>query len=144
MNSESQACTIFVNSLKLKGEQGYKIPDPTGDFANTIKRPFDIIGSWQNKALYVECKYLSSLKSFDLKRIEDHQIEYLLNFKNNINNAESWIVLAIKVGRGDNRFYIFKNIEEIQKRRLEKKNFLKKELETLPYLKVKKDLIDIN
>ena len=144
MTNESQACTIIINSLKEKGESAYKIPDPSGEFSSTIKRPFDIIGSWNSAFLCAECKYLSSLQSFNLKRIEDHQIEYLLDFKNSIQNAEAWIILAIKVKRGDNRFYIFKDVEDIQKRRLENNNYLKKELETLPYFSVKKGIIDIH
>ena len=78
MKNEASVCTTFKNSLIAAGFKGYKIPDPSGDYGKTIKRPFDIIGSWANNLLLVEAKFESSLKSFDLQRIEDHQIEELL------------------------------------------------------------------
>jgi len=102
------------------------------------------MGSWANNLLLVECKFISSLKSFDLQRIEDHQMEALENWKERIPGTQSWIVLGVKVARGDNRIYIFKDLHDIKTRRIEKKNYLKKELEQLGCHKVFKDLIDLD
>lgn len=143
MKNEAETCTIFKNSLIAAGYKGYKIPDPSGDYGKTIKRPFDIMGSWANNLLLVEAKFESSLKSFDLQRIEDHQIEELLDWQKKIPGTQSWIVLGVKAARADNRIYIFKDMKEIERRRNTKENYLKKELEKLPYYEVHKDLIDL-
>jgi penicillin-binding protein-related factor A (putative recombinase) len=143
MNNEADACTIFKNSIIEAKGLCWKIPDPANMFAQTSQRPFDHFGVFQGRPLYAEAKYLSALKSFDLQRIEDHQIENLCAIKEQVFNAHCWIVLAVKVGRGDNRFYIFDDPFLIETRRKNKENFLKKELEALPYFSVKKSLIDL-
>ena len=142
MRNESEACTILKNSFVDLGAFAYKIPDPSTDYASTIERPFDMIAVY-TIPYYIEVKYLSSIKSFNLNVIKDHQIDNLLKIKTLMFDAACWIVLAVNAGRGDKRFYIFKNIEEIVQRRLDKRNYFKKELESLDYLPVHKDRIDI-
>lgn len=144
MINESEACTILKNSFIQKGAFSSKIPDASNEFAKTVARPFDMFCVSEYGFYFIEVKYMSSLKSFDLQRIETHQIENLCQIKALNGFANCWIVLAVKAGRGDNRFYFFKDIREIKKRRDEKRNYLKKELENLPYYKVHKNLIDIN
>ncbi|MFA5385384.1 MAG: hypothetical protein WC364_12135 [Eubacteriales bacterium] len=144
MRNESELCTVFKNSLIVVKELGYKIPDPSGDYAKTIKRPFDLIGSWEGKLLVVECKYMSTLGSFSLQRVEDHQMEALLQWSRGIPNTQAWIVLGVNVKRGDNRVYVFKDMEEIQRRRDLKENFLKKDLEKMSHFEIHKGLIDLN
>ena len=143
MNNEASACTILCKSFCKQGSWAYKIPDPTALFTQTVPRPFDIIAV-KGSSYYIEVKYLNKMESFNLQRIEDHQIASLLDIKQRNPEAVCWIVLAVKVGRGDNRFYLFKDIFDINNRRILKKNFLKKELETLNYYKVKNDLIDLS
>jgi len=126
----------------IQGDLAYKIPDPTGQFINTIPRPFDLFGSVRGLPWYCEVKFLNKLQSFDLQRIEDHQIQNLLDLKEKTVGALCWIVLAVKVARGDSRFYIFKDILDIAERRKNKRNYLKKELETLTYYTVRKNLIE--
>lgn len=141
--TESDYCTIFKNSLAAINEVCFKIPDPSSSFSSTIQRPFDMIGSWKTQPLYVEVKYMKGLHSFSLQDIKDHQIFNLLDYKQRIPTAECWIVLGCHVSRGDNRLYIFKDIYEIEKRRIEKLNYKKAELEQLFYYPVKKGLCNL-
>ena len=144
MTNESETCTILKNSLLLMNELCFKIPDPSNSFSSTIQRPFDMIASYKGNPVYIEVKYMKGLHSFNLQEIRDHQIENLINYKNKINNAECWIVLGINVKRGDNRIYIFKDIFEIEKRRLNKDNYKVKELHQLPYYPIKKNLCQLS
>lgn len=139
MKSEAEFCTIIKNSLTI----GFKIPDPTGNFSFTIERLFDGIGAFQGKPVYFEAKFLPELKAFNLQIIMDHQIAGLYSFKKALPNSLCWIILGIKVGHGDNRVFIFDDIDMIIKRRNNKENFLKKELEILPYFQIRKELIDL-
>jgi len=141
MKDEQEVCSIFNKSLKLC----FKIPDPSGDFAHTIERPFDHFGAYNRKPLYVETKFLRGMQSFNLQgKIQDHQMKWLLDFKEQVDDAECWIVLGINVARGDQRLYIWRVLKEVSTRRINKDNFLKKELETLPYFPVHKGVIDLN
>lgn len=141
--NESYYCTIIKNSLINGNNLCYKIPDPSGLYSSTIQRPFDLFGSYNNKPLYIEVKFMKGLKSFNLKNIKDHQIENLLLYKNKIENSECWIILGCYVKPRDNRIYIFKDIEDIKSRRDNCRNILKKELETIPYLKIKNNMVEL-
>lgn len=142
MKNEAETCTVLKNSLISQGHYAYKIPDPSSQFGATTQRPFDMFGIIQDKPFYCEVKYLNKLQSFNLERIEDHQIQNLVDIQRRMPNALCWIVLGVKNGRGDSRFYFFKDIFTIEQRRLNKQNFLKKELETLTYFSVRKNIIE--
>jgi hypothetical protein len=139
MRNEQELCTILRNSLTW----AYKIPDPMNNFGSVSQKPFDIFGILSDKPVYIEAKYANHFKAFDLSRIEDHQIANLRAIKALIPDAHCWIVYGVRVDRGDNRIFIFDNPHEINKRREEKRNFLKKELENLPYYPVRKGIIDL-
>jgi len=141
--TEAEYCTIIKNSLEHITEVGYKIPDPTNSFNTTIKRPFDMIGSFKGKALYIEVKAMNGLHSFNLKKIQDHQIQNLLLYHTHVTDSLCWIALGCYISRGDNRLYIFNNIDIIAERRNNKKNILKKELEKLPYYEIHNKRIDL-
>ena len=143
MNNEQELCTIIKNSVVSYGGVCWKIPDPTGAFAQTVPRPHDLFGAIDNKPLYIEAKFMKGLSSFSLQAIADHQIQSLLELKKQLPEAECWIVLGVKIPRA-NRVYVFKDIEIINSRRNLKMNFLKKELESIPYMLVKKDLVDLH
>lgn len=143
MKNESEVCTILRNSFKEKDEEAFKIPDPSSMYSQTIARPFDLIASWRDRMIFIEAKYMKTPGSFNLQRIEEHQIEALQSWKISVPSSESWIVLGVTFGRADHRLYIFKDIHNIAERRTNKQNFLRKELEKLPYYKVRKNLIDL-
>lgn len=136
MKKESEFCSVVVKSMDL----GYKIPDPTGQFAKTIKRCFDIMGAHHfNNELcptYIEVKFNKILSSFNLNRIEDHQAYYLSRF-NDIKNAKCFLILGVYVGRGDLRAYVF-NWEDLQPYYEAKKSIIAKMLKALPYNEVHK------
>jgi penicillin-binding protein-related factor A (putative recombinase) len=141
MRDEAEVCNIICKSLV----NCYKIPDPTSNFSQTIFRPFDLLGSFDGKPLYIEAKHRKGLLSLNLKDIKDHQIDALMRFKNEIPNALCWIIWGVTTGKhGDNRFYIFTDIFEINRRRNAKDNIKKKELENLPYLKLFKGVVDFS
>jgi penicillin-binding protein-related factor A (putative recombinase) len=142
---EMEFCTVIKNSVNmLKNSICHKIPDPTGAFAQTVKRPFDLFGALNGKPLYIEAKYMNTAESFNLKKIEDHQISSLLEFKEAVSDSVCWVVLGVNWGRADKRVYVFSDIKELSLRRKEGKNVLKKELATLPYFKISKDLLDLS
>jgi hypothetical protein len=138
MKDEAELNSTIARSLQI----GHKIADPTGTFAVTA-RAFDGFGSWDGKALYWEAKHLKGLQSFNLKLLRDHQIANLLEFRRKVIDCHTWIILGVSVKRGDNRLYIFSDMEDINRRRDEGRNFLKKEIETLPYLPISKGLVDL-
>ena len=141
MKSESETCTIICKSIP----NCYKIPDPSSDFTQTISRPFDCFGSFRGKPLYIEVKHKKGLLSLNLQDIQDHQIENLMQLKTDMPYAECWIIWGVTTGKhGDNRFYVFTDIHEINRRRNAKENIKKKELETLPYLKLFKGVVDFS
>jgi hypothetical protein len=151
MKSESELNTIIKNSLVF----GFKIPDVASDFSITIAKAFDGFGVSKDTDIkhvsthtyvpvYWESKFANHFKSFDLSRIEQHQIDNLVKLKYLMPYAKCWIIYGVKVARGDNRVFIFDDVEDIKLRKKEKRNFLKKELEGLFYYKVVKDLINLH
>ena len=139
MKKESEFCLVIVKSLDI----GYKIPDPTGQFAKTIKRCFDIMGAHHFDGfkehlhpVYIEAKFNKTLSAFNLNRIEDHQAYYLSRF-NDVSGAKCFVILGVYAGRGDLRAYVF-NWEDLQPYYENGKSIYKKALEKLPYNKVHK------
>ena len=138
MKNEEELNTCLKSSLTV----GIKIPDPSSQFNMTVRRPFDLFGVFRGLPIYIEAKFQKTISSFNLSRIADHQLENLLAFKKAMPCSLCWIVLGINVDKGDNRIYIFNDIFEIEERRKNKNNISKKELEVLPYLLIKKGLVD--
>jgi penicillin-binding protein-related factor A (putative recombinase) len=139
MTSEAEVCTILKNSFIAQSHNLYKIPDPSSDYGSTIQRPFDMFGRYKKQPVYMEVKYSNGLKSFNLKEIHDHQYANLLEYSK-VENSLCLIALGVKVARGDSRIYIW-DVNYIHSRFLEGKNILKKELELLPFYRIKKKLI---
>jgi hypothetical protein len=141
--NESDICTIIKNSFIANGDFAYKIPDPSSVYTMTIQRPFDIIATFEGKPIYMEVKYMNKLQSFNLSHIQDHQIQALTLLQKKVPTALCCIALGVKVDRGDTRIYIFYDIFEIERRRLNKENYKKKELEAMSYFAVHKNLMEL-
>jgi penicillin-binding protein-related factor A (putative recombinase) len=139
MKDESEVCTIIKNSFIDQGNYLYKIPDPSSSFSSTIKRDFDMFGRYGERPIYIEVKYLNGLQSFNLKRIEEHQFIALKEFKK-VKDSLCYIVLGVHVKFGDNRIY-FWDVDYIYDRYEKSENILAKELKTLPFYTIKKNLI---
>jgi penicillin-binding protein-related factor A (putative recombinase) len=140
MTNEAALCTVIKMSLDF----GYKIPDPTNRFNATISRPFDLFGVLNSKPIYIEAKYATGLRVFDLQCIEDHQIENLISIKKLMPNSYCWIIYGVHASHADNRIYIFDDLDNLVKRRKNRENFLKKDLEILPFLSIKKGIVDLS
>ena len=149
MRNEQELNKIVKDSLLF----GYKIPDVVSDFSMTIAKAFDGFGVTKNLndnftythvPVYWESKFANHFKAFDLSEIRQHQIDNLCTLKLLMPYVKCWIIYGVKVSRGDNRIFIFDDVEEIKLRRIEKRNFYKKELEGLFYYKVSKDLINLH
>ena len=139
MKKESEFCSVIVKSLDI----GYKIPDPTGQFAKTIKRCFDIMGAHNFHGVkehlhpvYIEAKFNKMMSAFNLNRIEDHQAYYLSRF-NDVAGAKCFVILGVYAGRGDLRAYVF-DWNALRPLYEQKKSIYAKVLKELPYNEVHK------
>lgn len=137
MKNEAEFCTVIVKSLDL----GYKIPDPNGAYAMTVKRCFDIMGGHHFDGgvyhpVYIEAKFNKTMSAFNLKRIEPHQSYFLSEF-NLINEARCFLILGVYAGRGDTRAYVF-NWADLKPYYEAEKSIHAKMLEKLPYNPVTK------
>lgn len=138
MKNEAELNRIVKDSLSF----GFKIPDPTGTFAATIKRICDGVGVHKDgNIVFWESKFSRTFSSFDLSRIEQHQIDSLIKIKELSPKTHCWFIYGVKVKRGDNRVFIFDDPHEILLRRVEKRNYKKKELEQLSFFKVMNGII---
>lgn len=120
----------------------FKIPDNA--FLN--KLPFDGFGVYKGYSIYWEAKYLNKPSAFNFSRLEDHQIQNLLEIsKQNSEYIIPLLLIAVNFGRSDTRIYYYKDIKEIAKRKQNKESILKKEFESSKnYIKIKKSLINID
>ena len=136
MKTEAEYCSVVIHSLNDAGI-GYKIPDPTGQFAATIKRCFDIIGRIGDCPVYIEAKFNKKMSACSMKRVEEHQAFYLDEFAK-IPNAMCFLAWGIQVARGDCRSYIFdwRAVSELYKKG---HSFHIKDLEKLPYNEIHKN-----
>ena len=139
MKKESEFCSVIVKSLDI----GYKIPDPTGMYAKTIKRCFDIMGAHHFHGfkeylhpVYIEAKFNKMMSAFNLNRIEDHQAYYLSRF-NDVAGAKCFVILGVYAGRGDLRAYVF-DWNALRPLYEHKKSIYAKVLKELPYNEVHK------
>lgn len=138
---------IIRKSFSEQGDYSFKIPDSGSyidGFVTHGKSPFDGFAFYKGRFIAFESKYLSSPSAFNLQRIEDHQIDALKKTKQCLDNGIALITLGVKWSPRETRIYAFSNIEEIEERRNNKNNILKKELEKLDnYVIVKKGIINI-
>lgn len=145
MRKESEFNRVISSSLSKQGGYGYKIPDTFSSSGSRSKAPFDGFGWFGGKAVYWESKFLQDPHAFNFERLEDHQIKYLLDAFENCSFCYALFTIGVNFGRGDIRCFAFKNEElyKIKERKINKQSILKKEFETLPYVKVEKGQVDI-
>lgn len=138
--NEARINTMIGNSL----DWSHKISDG----GTHGKLPFDIFGVYKGRPIYIETKYLPTPKSFNFHRLEDHQIKSLFDIQK-LDEDEGTLIslflVAVNFGRGDIRVFYFTDMHEINQRKQEKKNILKKEFESRTnYVTIKKGLIDFD
>lgn len=133
--NEAQLNTIIGNSLDWK----HKISD--GGRHGLL--PFDGFGILNNQPIYWEAKFLRKPESFNFNKLQDHQIENLLQVQNLLPNNPSWFIIGVNFGRADKRVFLFRDMNYIKKRKEEGNNILKKEFERRKnYVTIKKQLIN--
>jgi len=156
--NERDVNTIVVNSMSVIGK---KISD--GGFASRgrfTQNPFDGFGIHEvdgvKKNVYFESKYSKGLKAFDLNRIAPHQAESLDKFGEG-EGSMCLVPYGVHVKRGDLRIYLFlwaylrNKYYDIEPISYDGETYyipkvpgsiFKKDLEELPYEKVKKRKIE--
>ena len=142
--NEATFNTVVAKSARASGGDGYKIPDSGGQGIKTAKQPFDGFGVLVTadgpRPLYWESKFNKSAGSFNLNRIEDHQARWLTTFSS-IQGSLCYVVLGVHVARGDLRAYVW-DWRYLGPLYEGGKSFWWKELETLPFNPVKKDVFE--
>lgn len=135
---------------------GFKISDtfvPGSQNFSRSKAPCDGFGFFTSQngssyPVYFESKNLTQVKAFSLTRLENHQIEFLLNvYKTLGDNALALFLINVDFGRGDKRVFIWKNRDllAINERKLKSLNILKKEFENRRnFIKISKGLLDFD
>ena len=134
--------SILNRQIKNSASWGFKIPDGA-----MTKLCFDGFGVYKGKAIYWEAKYLPKPKSFNFNRLEAHQIKALLDIEklNMENNFAPLLLIGVNYGHAQVRVYYYKDMAEIDKRKRNKNNILKKEFDiSTNYVVVKKGLIDFD
>lgn len=144
MKNEAEFNRVVSSSLNKSG-YGYKIPDTFSSNGMRSKAPFDGFGWYKGKAIYWESKYLPEVRAFNFDRLENHQIKYLIDAYETVENCVSIFIIGVNFGRGDIRCFVFKNedLYKIRERKIKKQSLLKKEFEKLPYIKINKGQINI-
>lgn len=138
-----------VNAKIVKGfskEWSYKIPDPSGsEVRRSIKRPHDGYAIFNGLPTYWEAKHRVGMGVLDISEVQPHQWESLRKIHSTLKVGHNCLIIyGVSAGRGDNRAYVFADIELMYKRYIEKNNILLKELKTLPYYKAKGDSFDFS
>lgn len=94
---ESNLNTIIQKSLN-RVAWGFKIPDPM--HGTGIQNPFDLVGVYNHKPLYIESKLIKQeYTSFNFNRIEDHQIRNLTFLKSYLPDSLCLIAVGYYVPR---------------------------------------------
>lgn len=104
----------------------YKIPDDGISLKFGGRRPFDGIGIINGFPVYWESKLLKSVSSFNFSRLKDHQLGSLIRIKTLCPRSFCLFLIGVYFSRKDFRLFYF-DLEEISKRKIEKKSITKRE-----------------
>jgi len=139
--------SLVTRSLNNQGGFGFKIPDERSTITGFhSKNPYDIFGLFNKHFVCWESKYLTKPQSFNLQRLEEHQINNLIKALEICPNSYCIFAIGIDFGRSDKRVYIWKNedLYKIRERKENKLNILKKEFEQRTnFVKIKKGEVDM-
>lgn len=126
--TEANLNTILKNSIKYYGGWCHKIADGVGGIST--QNPFDSLGIFNNKPLYVEAKLIKGFYSFNFNRIESHQTNNLMFIENSLSKTiPNKFYSLVVVGFYEPRkfFYLlFFSIRTLDKLRKEGINSIKK------------------
>lgn len=144
---EKDLNSIIRKSFAEQGSYAFKIQD-SGQYINgTVthqKNPYDGFAYYDRHFVAWESKFLPKPMSLNLQRLEDHQLEALLNTRDNLDCSYALFLVGVKWTARETRVYAFSDLDEIAKRRETHDNILKKEFEALDnYVVVKKGVVDV-
>ena len=142
---EKDITRVIRDIFQHYGYWFYKIPDPQkSQVYSSSQRPFDAILISDYCVGFLEIKRVKGFKTFNLSQIRSHQISHLkkiddLSFSENI---FSHFLIVFWVSRKMLHMYIFdvQVINYLVENGV--KSILKKELQKLPYVDLKKFKID--
>lgn len=144
---EKDLNTIIRKSFSNQGDFAFKIQDSGQYIEGKVthqQNPYDGYAYYKGYFIAWEGKFLSKPQSFNLKDIREHQILNLKLTRDTLKHSIALLLLGVRWSPKQTRVYIFTDLDTIEERREEKRNILKKELETLDnYVLVKKGEIDI-
>lgn len=105
--------------------------------------PFDGFGVFHGRPVYWESKIIQNPKSFNFRRLEDHQIYNLKKVQELLPDALVFFIVCVNFGRADKRAFVFKDMNYIDRRKTQKENILQKEwISRKNYVTLKKQLIN--
>lgn len=146
MKNEAEFNTIVTRSLTF----GHKIGDQSSSLTGFhSKNPFDGFGIAEtdlgNFPVYFESKYLKEPSAFNWNRLEDHQVSSLQKCKRLLPDCLAVFLICVDFGHADKRVFVFKDIDYIFNRKLEKRSITKKEfLSRKNFVRIKKNKLDFN
>jgi len=118
----------------------YKISDLDASLgAAAAKKPFDGFGASKGFPVYWEGKYLHKVEAFNFADLKQHQIDNLIALKKEIPYAKCLFIIGIQWAPRELRAYVFENLQEIEKRKEEKRSIYAEEFRKLDNYVIKKD-----
>ena len=127
--------SIVTKSFNSQGGYSFKIPDERSTITGFhSKNPYDVFGLYKGKFWAWESKWMNKVQSFNLNRLEDHQIDSLIkSYEIMGENGVSVFAIGVDFGRADKRIFIWANSElyNIRERKKLKSNILGKEFKEL-------------
>lgn len=139
---------IIRKSFAEQGDFAFKIQDSGQYFDGVVshqRNPYDGFAYYKGKFIAWESKFLPKPMVLNLQRLEDHQLVALQKTRKYLDSSIALFIVGIKWSTRETRVYVFTDLDEIEKRRTNKENILKKEWGLLTnYVKVSKGQIDLN
>lgn len=139
---------IIRKSFAEQGDFAFKIQDSGQYFDGVVshqKNPYDGFAYYKGRFIAWESKFLPKPMSLNLQRLEAHQLDALQKTRKYLNSSVALFLVGIKWSTRETRVYYFTDLDNIEKRRNNKDNILKKEWEQLTnYIKVSKGQIDLS
>ena len=102
------------------------------------KKTYDLMGTHWNRPVLITHRMLTFAQSFNLsKEFDDREIENMLRFSREAKDALVIVILGVLYNRIDKRIFAFTDIETLANRRDVKQNYIKKELDVMPFCRVR-------
>lgn len=95
--------------------------------------------------IYWEAKNLKKPSAFNFNDLQPHQIDNLKAISHLCSTAMTLLLVCVDYGRMSKRVYVFRDMDYIFQRKLDKRSILKKEFDKRRnFVLIRKDLINFN